>query len=89
MLQVSLDQLPVDILPALKSGDSYGALGWISLKSLRWVPAAGGIAAPLTSQANRVCPTLFANYAAAKIAWPRVKHQTLKRLCRLRLISPP
>ena len=26
--------------------------------SLRWVPAAGGIVAPLTSQANRACPAL-------------------------------
>ena len=30
----------------------------IANDSLRWVPAAGGIVSPLTSQANRACPAL-------------------------------
>ena len=38
--------------PALKGGDSYGAQETLP-ESLRWVPAAGGITAPLTSQAIR------------------------------------
>ena len=51
-----------DILPGLKAGDSYCAQGRrnAARESLRWVPAAGGMTAPLTSQANWVCPTLFA-----------------------------
>ena len=50
----------VDILPGLKSGDSYGAQARhrAAPESLRWVPAAGGMTAPLTSQANRACPAL-------------------------------
>ena len=39
-----------DILPSLKEGDSYGAghKSELRTQSLRWVPAAGGITAPLT-----------------------------------------
>lgn len=50
----------VDILPGLKAEDSYcaHACRMAVLASLRWVPAAGGLAAPLTSQANRACPAL-------------------------------
>src|SRR5690606_33583408 len=49
----------VDILPRLKLGDSYCAHPASSRnESLRWVPAAGGIAAPLTSQAQWACPAL-------------------------------
>jgi len=43
-----------------KEGDSYGAQARheAAPESLRWVPAAGGLTAPLTSQANRACPAL-------------------------------
>ena len=49
-----------DILPGLKAGDSYCAQGRrnAARESLRWVPAAGGMTASLTSQANRACPAL-------------------------------
>ena len=54
------DLKAVDILPSLKEGDSYGAghKSELRTQSLRWVPAAGGIVAPLTSQAIRACPAL-------------------------------
>ena len=54
------DSIVVDILPGLKARDSYGAQGRhrAAPESLRRVPAAGGITAPLTSQANRACPVL-------------------------------
>lgn len=50
----------VDFLPGLKTGDSYGAQAQhrAAPESLRWVPAAGGITAPLTSQAIRASPAL-------------------------------
>ncbi|MCO8162595.1 hypothetical protein NJC38_10495, partial [Pseudomonas sp. 21LCFQ010] len=46
---------PLDILPGLKAGDSYGAQARhrAAPKSLRWVPAAGAMTSALTSQANR------------------------------------
>ena len=45
----------LDILLGMNAGDSYGAQARLNAapESLRWVPAAGGITAPLTSQANR------------------------------------
>ena len=52
--------LGAHILPGMNVGDSYGAQAWhpAAPESLRRVPAAGGMAAPLTSQANRACPAL-------------------------------
>ena len=39
-MAAELDDQYIDILPALKDGDSYGVLQAIHLeKSLRWVPA--------------------------------------------------
>ena len=44
----------------MNSGDSYGAQVWHGAlpESLRWVPVAGGLIAPLTGQANRACPAI-------------------------------
>ena len=51
----------IDILPRLKAGDSYRVQEQDKTpESLRWVPAAGGITAPLTSQAIRASPALKA-----------------------------
>ena len=49
----------IDLLPRLKAGDSYHVQEQDNTpESLRWVPAAGGITAPLTSQAIRASPAL-------------------------------
>ena len=49
----------IDILPRLKAGDSYRVQEQDKTpESLRWVPAAGGMTAPLTSQAIRASPAL-------------------------------
>ena len=44
----------------LKAGDSYRVQARFDVlpDSLRWVPVAGGITAPLTSQATRASPAL-------------------------------
>ena len=67
-----------DILPRLKAGDSYGAQArhCATPESLRWVPAAGGMTAPLTSQANRACPALNTLIAPTTSAWPSNPHST-------------
>src|SRR5690625_1950033 len=69
-----------DILPGLKAGDSYGAQGRLNAapESLRWVPAAGGITAPLTSQANRACPALKTLIAPTTSAFSSKPHSTHK-----------
>ena len=64
----------LDILPALKPGDSCGAQAWHAAipESLRWVPAAGDLPASLTSQANRAVPrTSWSRAGAGGITWQR------------------
>ena len=75
------DQSPnesFDILPGPKAGDSCDAQGrhCAAPQSLRWVPAAGGIAAPLTSQANRACPGLKTSIAPTASAFFSKPHPT-------------
>src|SRR5690554_5050399 len=55
-------------------------------ESLRWVPAAGGIAAPLTSQAQWACPALRMLIAPTRSAFSSKPHSThVNRACVCRL----
>src|SRR5690606_5201829 len=55
-------------------------------ESLRWVPAAGGIAAPLTSQAQWACPALRMLIAPTRSAFSSKPHSTHRnRACVWRL----
>jgi hypothetical protein len=69
-----------DILPGLKAGDSYCAQGRrnAARESLRWVPAAGGMTAPLTSQANRACPALSILIAPSALSFPGLKAEACR-----------
>ena len=67
----------LDILPALKSGDPYCDYAQ-ARNSLRWVPAAGGLIAPLTSQANWACPALKTLIAPTTSACSLKPHLTQK-----------
>ena len=63
----------------MNAGDSYGAQAWHGAlpESLRWVPVAGGLIAPLTWQANRACPalnTLIAPTTSAFASKPHCAH---------------
>ena len=82
-----------DILPGLKTGDSYCAQGRrnAASESLRWVPAAGGMTASLTSQANRACPalnTLIAPTASRSFSSARLR-TPLQHPCKARTESSP
>src|SRR5574343_1495367 len=88
LLALEGNQAVIDILPRLKTGDSYGAQArhCAAPESLRWVPAAGGMTAPLTSQANRACPALSILIAPTTSAFsskPHSTHSNLACICRL------
>jgi len=79
----------LDILPGMNAGDSYGAQArhGAAPELLRRVPAAVGIAAPLTSQANRACPALRTLIAPTTSAFSSKPHPTHSNLACVRRFS--
>jgi len=73
----------IDILPSMNEGDSYR--GWqYPASSPQRVPAADGLGAPFTSQANRARPALIQSLSRGLyFLVNRKERKTALRLCAL------